>query len=191
MCVCVYIVLTIYLHIHTYTHDLIFLTVIAVTVHCRKFGKHRKCKEESVNPVTHHSEKHCEYFTRFLPAFCGMHTHVIVSCRGPAVQVLAGTCPQALRTQGSLGCQALSQGDPQTAGCAGAHCLFSHSPWAVEATSDLCPWAWHPLLLNQTCLPRSKANLLTLGCGEGKYSIYLQGTKKGEWAANAQKTQTP
>ena len=37
----------------------------------------------------------------------------------------------------------------------------------------------------------SKANLLTLGCGEGKYSIYLQGNKKGEQAAHAQKTWTP
>ena len=34
-------------------------------------------------------------------------------------------------------------------------------------------------------LPCSKANLLTPGCREGKYSVYLQGTKQGEWVANA------
>ena len=37
----------------------------------------------------------------------------------------------------------------------------------------------------------SKANLLKPGCGKEKYSIYLQGTKQGEQAASAQKTQTP
>lgn len=35
------------------------------------------------------------------------------------------------------------------------------------------------------------ADLLTLGCGEGKYSIYLQGTKQRVWVAHVQKTQTP
>ena len=37
----------------------------------------------------------------------------------------------------------------------------------------------------------SKTNLLTLGCGEGKGSVYTAGAKKGVWAANAQKKQTP
>ena len=42
--------------------------------------------------------------------------------------------------------------------------------------------------LGQACpLPR-EANLLTLGCGEGKYSICLQGTKQGVRAAHAQWT---
>ena len=37
----------------------------------------------------------------------------------------------------------------------------------------------------------SKANLLTPGCGEGKYSVYLQGAKQGKQAARVQKTRTP
>ena len=44
--------------------------------------------------------------------------------------------------------------------------------------------------LRFTRLTCSKANLLTLSFGEGKYSVYLQGTKEGEGAAKAQKTQT-
>ena len=36
-----------------------------------------------------------------------------------------------------------------------------------------------------------KANLLTPGCGEAKYSIYLQGIEQGEQAVHAQKIQTP
>ena len=40
---------------------------------------------------------------------------------------------------------------------------------------------WVHLLCN-------KANLLTPGCSEGKYSIYLQGTKQGERVVCAQKT---
>ena len=87
---------------------------------------------------------------------------------GPSVQAHlcpdAGTCLQALRAWGpcDVGCSPREicklpvMQEP--------HCLFSHSPWAVEATSDLCPWAWHPLLPNQPCPPCSKANLLTLGC---------------------------
>lgn len=47
-----------------------------------------------------------------------------------------------------------------------------------------------PSTLGSTCLLHSKANLLTLGCTEAKYSIYLQGTKQGECAAQTQKTQT-
>lgn len=47
-----------------------------------------------------------------------------------------------------------------------------------------------PSALGSTCLLHSKANLLTLGCTEAKYSIYLQGTKQGECAAQTQKTQT-
>lgn len=47
-----------------------------------------------------------------------------------------------------------------------------------------------PSTLGFTCLLHSKANLLTLGCTEGKYSIYLQGTKQGECAAQTQKAQT-
>ena len=39
-------------------------------------------------------------------------------------------------------------------------------------------------------LPFSKADLLTLGCGEGKSSIHVAGAKLGEWASHAQKTQT-
>ena len=39
-------------------------------------------------------------------------------------------------------------------------------------------------------LPLSKADLLTLGCGKGKYSIHVAGAKLGEWASHAQKTQT-
>ena len=35
----------------------------------------------------------------------------------------------------------------------------------------------------------SKASLLTLGCTEGRYSIYCT-AKQGLWAANSQKTQT-
>ena len=53
-------------------------------------------------------------------------------------------------------------------------------------------------LVNQTWvhLPaRSKANLLTLACGEGKYSVYCvapqHGAEQGEQVARAQKTQTP
>lgn len=41
------------------------------------------------------------------------------------------------------------------------------------------------------CLTFSKTNLLSQDSGEGKYSVYLQGTKQGKWAANAQRTQTP
>lgn len=37
----------------------------------------------------------------------------------------------------------------------------------------------------------STASLLTPGCGEGWDSIYLQASKQGEWAACAQKPQTP
>ena len=40
-------------------------------------------------------------------------------------------------------------------------------------------------------LPHSKANLLTLGCGKGNYSIYLQDAKQGEGAARAQKMGSP
>ena len=36
-------------------------------------------------------------------------------------------------------------------------------------------------------LPLSKADLLTLGCGEGKSSIHVAGAKLGEWASHAQK----
>lgn len=36
----------------------------------------------------------------------------------------------------------------------------------------------------------SKAYLLRGDCGEGKYSIY-RSAQPGEWAADAQKTQTP
>ena len=46
------------------------------------------------------------------------------------------------------------------------------------------------ILMNQTCvnLPVcSKVNLLTLGWGEGKFSVYCK-AKKGVWAANALKT---
>ena len=49
------------------------------------------------------------------------------------------------------------------------------------------------LLPNQSwvCLAsNSKADLLTLGCGEGKSSIHVAGAKLGEWASHAQKTQT-
>ena len=42
--------------------------------------------------------------------------------------------------------------------------------------------------LRSACPMHSKANLLTPGCGGGKYSVYLQGTKQGEWATNAQET---
>ena len=35
----------------------------------------------------------------------------------------------------------------------------------------------------------NKASLLTVGCAEGKYSIYCK-VKQGLWAANSQKTQT-
>ena len=47
------------------------------------------------------------------------------------------------------------------------------------------------ILPNQTwvCYP-IKANLLTPGCGEGKYSVYCR-AKQGEQAAHAQKTHTP
>ena len=37
-------------------------------------------------------------------------------------------------------------------------------------------------------LPLSKADLLTLGCSEGKYSIHVAGAKLGEWASHVQKT---
>ena len=36
----------------------------------------------------------------------------------------------------------------------------------------------------------SKANLMTPGCSGGKHSVYCR-AKQGEWAAQAQKTQTP
>ena len=90
----------------------------------------------------------------------------------------AGTCPQALRAWGPCDGWMLSQGDLQVASDAGARCLFSHSPWAVEATSELCPWAWHPLLLNQPCPPCSKANLLTLGCVKKSTAFICRATSK-------------
>ena len=42
--------------------------------------------------------------------------------------------------------------------------------------------------LGSVCLSYSKANLMTPGSDEGKYSIYLQGSKQGKWAAVTQKT---
>ena len=47
--------------------------------------------------------------------------------------------------------------------------------------------------LGSARLPQAKANLPTLGCGEGKYSTYhvLQGTSQGEQAASALKASTP
>lgn len=46
--------------------------------------------------------------------------------------------------------------------------------------------------LGSACLLSSKANLMILDCGEGKHRQHLlQGTKQGEWAAHAWKTQTP
>ena len=50
------------------------------------------------------------------------------------------------------------------------------------------------LLLNQTWVHssmRSKANLLILSCGEGKYSIYYKVPSKESRTASAQKAQTP
>ena len=40
-------------------------------------------------------------------------------------------------------------------------------------------------------LTHSKANLLTPGGDEGKYSLYLQDTKQGVWVAHGQKPQLP
>lgn len=45
--------------------------------------------------------------------------------------------------------------------------------------------------LGSACLSYRKANLMTPGGDEGKYSIYLQGSKQGKWAAVTQKTWTP
>lgn len=45
--------------------------------------------------------------------------------------------------------------------------------------------------LGSACLSYSKTNLMTPGGDEGKYSIYLQGSKQGKWAAFTQKTRTP
>ena len=47
-----------------------------------------------------------------------------------------------------------------------------------------------PTELGSTCLPHSQASLLTPHCGEAKHSVYWAGTKQGEQAAHAQKTQT-
>ena len=49
-------------------------------------------------------------------------------------------------------------------------------------------WKFYQTKLGSTCPPRSKANLLTRGCGEGTYSIYSQGPKQAAWVAQAQKT---
>ena len=38
---------------------------------------------------------------------------------------------------------------------------------------------------------RSKANLLTLGCGEGKHSVYCRAPSKESRAASAQKVHSP
>ena len=51
----------------------------------------------------------------------------------------------------------------------------------------LCFGYWTEL--GSACLTCSKANLLTLGCSEGKYNVYCRA--KWEWAAHAQKTWTP
>ena len=59
--------------------------------------------------------------------------------------------------------------------------------WGLKDNSQSQPFT----KLNVSLLASSKANLLTPGCGEGKYSIYLQGAKQGEWAAHARKTWTP
>lgn len=44
--------------------------------------------------------------------------------------------------------------------------------------------------LGSTLMAGSKVKLLTPGCDKEKCSIYVHGAKKGEWAANTQKTQT-
>ena len=185
VCACLCSICVIQLHVHTYTRAVIFLTVFAMTAHCRKFGK-PGIYEGSIDPVTHLAEKHFEEFVCSLPGFCGIHTHVIhthgiVSCGGGRPGPCVSRCwhlspsPESL---GSLRCWMLSQGELQAASDAGAHCLFSHSPWAVEATSDLCPWAWHPLLLNQPCPPCSKPNLLTLGCVKKSTAFICRATSK-------------
>ena len=45
--------------------------------------------------------------------------------------------------------------------------------------------------LGRLACPTVQQSQLTPGCGEGKYGIYLQGAKQGEWAVCAQKTQIP
>ena len=44
------------------------------------------------------------------------------------------------------------------------------------------PREFGEVLLNRTwfCLPAEAVSQLTLGCSEGKSSVYLQGTKQGE-----------
>ena len=177
---CPYSVCATQLHIHTYTHAVIFLTVFAMTVHCRKFGKHRIYEEGSINPVTHLAEKHCEEFYVFSPRLL-WHAHscncVLWGLCPAHVCPDAGTCPQALRAWGPRGA-GCSPGRCASCSDAGARCLFSHSPWAVKATSDLCPWAWYPLLLNQPCSPCSKANLLTLWCVKKSTAFICRATSK-------------
>ena len=38
---------------------------------------------------------------------------------------------------------------------------------------------------------RQQSQSTDASCGGGKCSVYLQGTKQGEWATNTQKTRTP
>ena len=49
-----------------------------------------------------------------------------------------------------------------------------HSRWLSLHGHQNCYWT----KLGSACLPHSKANLLTLGCVEGKYTVLLQGTSK-------------
>lgn len=44
--------------------------------------------------------------------------------------------------------------------------------------------ACYPTELGSACLQHSEANLLAPCCGEGKYRVYLQGAKQGEWVAH-------